>query len=87
MTLSKRDAVIELVGLSGQNALFADGYDDEIIGVELDYEPRVVYDQNKIIDILMAEHKMTDEEAQEFFDFNITGSYVGKQTPIYVQKV
>lgn len=87
MTLSKRDAVIELVGLSGQNALFADGYDDAIIGVELDYEPRVVYDQNKIIDILMAEHKMTDEEAQEFFDFNIAGSYVGQQTPIYVQKV
>ena len=87
MTLSKRDAVIELVDLSGQNALFADGYDDAIIGVELDYEPRVVYDQNKIIDILMAEHKITDEEAQEFFDFNIAGSYVGMQTPIYVQKV
>ena len=86
MTLSKRDAVIELVGLSGQNALFADGYDDAIIGVELDYEPRVVYDQNKIIDILMADG-MTDEEAQEFFDFNIAGSYVGKQKPIYVQKV
>lgn len=87
MTLSKRDAVIELVDLSGQTALFADGYDDAIIGVELDDEPRVVYDQNKIIDILMAEHKMTDEEAQEFFDFNIAGSYVGQQTPIYVQKV
>ena len=86
MRLSKRDAVIELVGLSGQNALFADGYDDAIIGVELDYEPRVVYDQNKIIDILMADG-MTDEEAQEFFDFNIAGSYVGQQTPIYVQKV
>lgn len=87
MRLSKRDAVIELVDLSGQTALFADGYDDAIIGVELDDEPRVVYDQNKIIDILMAEHKMTDEEAQEFFDFNIAGSYVGQQTPIYVQKV
>jgi hypothetical protein len=86
MKLSKRDAVIELVGLSGQNALFADGYDDAIIGVELDYEPRVVYDQNKIIDTLMADG-MTDEEAQVFFDFNIAGSYVGKQTPIYVQKV
>tara|TARA_R110002020_G_scaffold7161_3_gene30309 strand:+ start:4126 stop:4386 length:261 start_codon:yes stop_codon:yes gene_type:complete len=86
MKLSKRDKVVELVGLSGQNALFADGYDDAIIGVELDYEPRVVYDQNKIIDILMADG-MTDEEAQEFFDFNIAGSYVGQQTPIYVQKV
>ena len=86
MRLSKRDAVIELVDLSGQNALFDEGYDDAIIGVELDYEPRVVYDQNKIIDILMADG-MTDEEAQEFFDFNIAGSYVGKQTPIYVQKV
>lgn len=54
--------------------------------VELYDKPRVVYDQNKIIDTLMAEHKMTDEEAQEFFDFNIAGSYVGQQTPIYIQK-
>ncbi len=86
MTLSKRDKVVELVGLIGEDALFADGFDDAIVGVEFYDKPRVVYDQNKMIDILMAEHKMNDMEAQEFFDFNIAGSYVGQQTPIYIQK-
>ncbi len=86
MTLSKRDKVVELAGLIDEDALFADGFDDAIVGVELYDKPRVVYDQNKMIDILMAEHKMTDVEAQEFFDFNIAGSYVGQQTPIYIQK-
>ena len=86
MSLSKRDKVIELVGLIGEEPLFADGFDDAIIGVEFLTMPRVVYDQNKIVDILMEEHEMNDEEAQEFFDYNIAGSYVGEQTAIYVMK-
>ena len=27
---------------------------------------------------------MTYEEAIEYFDFNVTGAYVGKNTPIFV---
>jgi hypothetical protein len=28
---------------------------------------------------------MTDEEAIEYFEFNMRGSYVGEQTPIWCQ--
>jgi len=28
---------------------------------------------------------MEHEEALEFFDFNVDGSYVGEQTPIFVE--
>jgi polyhydroxyalkanoate synthesis regulator phasin len=43
----------------------------------------LVMDSNKIIDKLINEDEMTEEEAQEFFDYNIAGSK-GDGFPIYV---
>jgi hypothetical protein len=44
----------------------------------------VIYDEDKCIQILMERDGMTDEEAIEFFEFNVVGAYVGDHTPIYV---
>ena len=43
---------------------------------------RLVYSIRGIIECLMAD--MSEEEALEFFDFNIGSAYVGEKTPIYV---
>ena len=32
----------------------------------------------------MKRDKMTEEEAVEFFQHNVVGSYVGEKTPIFV---
>jgi hypothetical protein len=64
-----------------EDLLIADGYDDAIVGISS--KKIVVYSINKIVEILMAEG-MTDEEALEFFEYNIEGSYVGEKTPIYM---
>jgi hypothetical protein len=62
--------------------LFADGYDDCIIGMTFRADvPVVIYSADKIIDKLANE--MSYEEAQEFFDFNIEGAYMGERTPVY----
>jgi len=42
----------------------------------------VVYDRAKVIEIL--ERDMPNEEAEEHFQFNIVGGWVGDRTPIYV---
>ena len=64
------------------NLLFADGYDDCIIGLTFrDETPVVLYSADRIIYKLTGE--MTEEEAMEFFDFNIAGAYVGKRTPLF----
>jgi hypothetical protein len=65
--------------------LFADGFDDAIIGITNGFNGpyTVVYDINKIISRLI-EDGMTHEEAEEYFDYNIIGAYVGERTPIYV---
>jgi hypothetical protein len=72
--------------LDYEGLLFADGFDEAIIGVaeRIGMEPVVAYDIDKIIEILSRD--MTEEEAIEYFDFNIIGAYVGERTPIYINK-
>ena len=70
--------------------LLADGLEDALIGVSYNNcNCRIckvaVYDTDKVIDILMKRDKMSYEEAIEFFDFNIVGSYVGEKTPLFVK--
>lgn len=80
-----------------ETLLFADGYDDCIIGISYGSEPRVVYDQDKIIDKLAAQYADESDpnfdeedgfdprsEAIQMFEYNIGGSYVGEQTPLFI---
>ena len=64
--------------------LFADGFDDAILGVaeRIGMEAVVAYSTPKIIEILSRE--MTEDEAVEYFEFNILGAYVGERTPVFV---
>tara|TARA_R110002110_G_scaffold195233_3_gene404591 strand:- start:286 stop:630 length:345 start_codon:yes stop_codon:yes gene_type:complete len=69
----------------GDDLLFADGYDGAIIGVACGHDSgRVVYDGEKMVQILVDENKCTYEEALEYLEFNTFGAHVGEQTPIYV---
>jgi len=67
--------------------LQADGLDDAIIGVVFDIMnavPRIAYSTTKCLEILMRRDGMSEEEALEYFDFNIHGAYMGEKTPIWV---
>ena len=60
--------------------LQADGFDEAIIGVD-DVSMRLIYSISKSIKIL--EKDMSYEEAVEYFEFNVSGAYVGEKTPIW----
>jgi hypothetical protein len=60
--------------------LKADGFDDAIIGFD-ESSMRLIYSISKCLDILMED--MSDEDALEHFYYNVSGSYVGEQTPIW----
>ena len=67
-------------------ALTADGFEDALIGVGVIFNRSLAtYDMRKCIDILMKRDDMTEEEAVEYFEFNVTGSYVGENTPVFVE--
>ena len=61
--------------------LTADGFDDAVIGLD-EQSMRLVYSVSKCIAILKTEG-MTEEDALEHFSFNVSGAYVGDQTPIW----
>jgi hypothetical protein len=60
--------------------LKADGFDDAIIGFD-EHSLRLIYSMSKCLDILMED--MLDEDALEHFYYNVSGAYVGEQTPIW----
>ena len=84
-TMNRAD-ITDLYGDDEPNILFAEGFDEAIAGVVWDGErTRVVYDTELILELLMGRSEMTYEEAVEYFDFNIAGSYMGEYTPFYLE--
>ena len=71
------------------DAMFADDFDEAFVGwienrwAEKNRLPIAVYSYTKCIEILMREG-MTDAEATEFFEFNVSGAYVGINTPLFL---
>lgn len=78
----KRERLLE--AYPDETLKFADGFDDAIIGVHDNFtkKPIVIYSKQKCIKVLM-DNGMTYEEAIEYFDFNVSGAYVGEDTPIW----
>lgn len=85
----KRELIQEYLEQRDENALLADGFDDALIGfAQRINEPLLaVYSYQLIIDILMKRDGMSYDEAEEYADFNILGSWMGPQTPIFVMPI
>ncbi len=58
----------------------ADGFNDAIIGIDFE-NLRLVYSISKALEILKKH--MNEEEAAEFFEFNVRQAYFGAKTPIW----
>lgn len=65
--------------------LFADGFDEAIIGIDV-RSYRIVYDANIMTDVLINEG-MSDFEAIEYLEHNTFCAYVGEKTPIYINRI
>ena len=60
--------------------LIADGFNDALIGVTS--RNVAVYDIDKCIEVLKKD--MPEDEAVEYFFYNVEGAHMGDQTPIYI---
>ncbi len=65
--------------------LRADGFDKAIVGYSEELH-RLVYSVTKCIDILIY-NGMSSDEAEEYFWYNVAGSYVGDLTPIWCNDI
>jgi hypothetical protein len=66
--------------------LLADGFDAALMGYAQrpGQPPVAVYDRATCIDILMDRDGLSFEEAEEFFEFNVVGAWVGEGTPCFM---
>tara|TARA_Y100000004_G_C8684977_1_gene314938 strand:+ start:17 stop:283 length:267 start_codon:yes stop_codon:yes gene_type:complete len=68
-----------------QELLFADEWDDCIVGISDDFgDIRVVYSVDKMIEQLMS-YGDTYLEAREYIEYNTLNAWVGDRTPIYME--
>jgi hypothetical protein len=77
---------IEEIEEINPDALLCDGFDEAIIGMaeRINLGPVVAYDVDRMIVIMMERDGMSYEEAVEYFDFNILGTWVGENTPVFI---
>jgi hypothetical protein len=77
----------EIIAELNPDALLIDSFDEAIVGhVEQSSKVLAAYSKEVVLDILHRQG-MTEEEAIEHFDFNIIGSYVGENTPVFLTAV
>ncbi len=72
-----------------KDILLCDGLEDAFVGVchRFNQPPIAVYDIEKIIAIYMYRDGMTEDEAREFFEFNVIGAWVGETTPAFIETI
>ena len=69
------------------DVLIVDGFDKAIMGIveRFGMNPVVLYNKNKCINIMIKRDGMTEEEAIEFYYYNIVGSFMGEHTPCFAE--
>ncbi len=72
----------ELLEKLDPNLLYADGFDDCILGLTFREEvPVILYSTQKVIRKL--ENDMSPPDAADYFYFNMDCAYVGARTPVF----
>jgi len=76
--------IIEVLEETNEEALLADGFEDALIGTVQRFGMNNValYDYPKCIKIL-EKQGMKEDEAIEFFEYNVVGAWMGDGTPAF----
>ena len=95
--LQSAEAIVAVLEGKNPKALFLDPkskFNSALVGVAPAYEDRrwerdnkdvvAVYSEEKCIEAMIAHDGMDYEMAQEYYYFNIEGSFMGDGTPIFI---
>ena len=79
-----RERIAEL----NEDALFADGFDDALMGVvyRAAQPPVACYFYAECIKVLMKDG-LSHEDAVDYFEYNVVGAYVGENTPVFMEEM
>ena len=83
-----KNEIREWLGEINPETLLADGFEDAFIGIAWQFNKALAcYDRRKCVNILMDRDGMSEDEADEYFEFNVTGAYMGEYTPVFLVAV
>ena len=84
MSISRKQIEEWVEGYHG-TVLLADGFDEPFIGMTEVFgrPPIATYDRDKCLEILIQRDGMPLDDAIDFFNYNVTGSWVGEETPAF----
>jgi hypothetical protein len=85
--MTKENPVIDKIVELNPEAIVLDGLDEAVVGIgySKDLEPRLIYSINNIILTLIGRDGMSENEAREFYDYNIADGYFGNHGPIFLE--
>ena len=90
--MSKGKRILEVLTNENPEAIIYDDMDEALIGIyrgdlarqSMQEVPIAVYSYVKFVEIYIKRDGMTEEEAIEFFDFNVRGAYIGESQPLII---
>lgn len=67
--------------------MLADGFEEALVGFGYQFTNQVaIYDYEACITIIMRNSDCSEAEAAEFMDYNVVGSYIGANTPVFITR-
>lgn len=83
------DAIKEAIGEANPQAIVFDGLDQALIGVAEQHAHGsfAAYSKKKILQCLIEDNQWSEEEAYEWFDFNIGCLSVTNGTPVIIDDI
>ncbi len=85
MSMQDTEIIKNFISEEHPDALLADGFDAAIVGTVQQFNKTLVcYGREKCIDILVERDGMSRADAEDFFEFNVVGAYVGENTPVFL---
>lgn len=78
------DDVRDMLRDENPDALLADGFEAAIVGIGRRCgQPTVaVYSRERCLRVLQERDGLSREEAEEYFEFNVQGAWLGEHTPV-----
>ncbi len=79
----------EMIAEEYPETMFADGFDEALLGLVHRFGetgPVACYDRDECIGVLMADG-MDWSAANEWMDYNVEGSWIGEQTPAFLDRL
>lgn len=83
-----REEIATIVRESNEEALLADGFEDAFLGVvrRCGQPNLAAYSVDRAVQILIDRDGMSEEDAREFFEFNVVDAWMGPHTPVWLEE-